>query len=86
MASVIYSLCALTSGLCAWVLFQAHGRMKYQLLFWCGLFFAVTTFNNLLLVVDKLVFPTEIDLSVMRYLISLAALGVLLRGLIFEVE
>lgn len=86
MASLIYGLCSLTSALCAWLLFQAHGRLKYRLLFWCGLFFAVTTFNNLLLVVDKVVFPTEIDLSVMRYLVSLAALAVLLRGLIFEVE
>ena len=85
MAATIYGLCALTSGLCAWLLLQAYGRTKSSLLFWSGLFFAITTANNLFLMVDKVVFP-EIDLSVMRYAVSLAAIGLLLRGLIGETE
>jgi len=52
-------------------------------LFWSGLFFAVVTINNLLLVADKLVFHI-IDLSVLRYIIALAAHGLLLFGLISE--
>ena len=85
MAPVIYGLCSLTSALCAWLLWQAYRRTGYRLLFWSGLFFVVTTLNNGFLMVDKLVFPL-IDLSVLRYAVSLGALGILLRGLIFEVE
>jgi hypothetical protein len=86
MATFIYGLCALTSALCAWLLLQAYGRTSYRLLFWSGLFFAVSTINNMVLMVDKLIFPAEIDLSGPRYLIALIALGVLFRGLIFEEE
>jgi len=85
MAAIIYALCALTSALCAWLLFQAHGRTRYRLLWWSGLFFAVSTFNNMFLMVDKLIVPL-VDLSILRYLVSLTALAMLLRGLIFEVE
>lgn len=84
MAFFVYGLCALTSALCAWFLLQAYGRTAYRLLFWCGLFFVISTVNNLFLMVDKVIFPVEIDLSVPRYLIALSALGVLFRGMIFE--
>ena len=83
MASFIYGLCALTAALCAWLLLRAYKGSRYQLLFWSGLFFAVVTINNLLLVVDKLVFPM-MDLSVLRYTVALAAHGLLLFGLISE--
>lgn len=86
MAQIIYGLCAMTSALCAWLLLHAYRRTDYRLLFWCGLFFIISTFNNLLLVVDKLIFPVEVDLSVPRYLVALVALGILFRGVIFEEE
>jgi hypothetical protein len=85
MATIIYGLCALTSGLCAWLLLQANGRTKSPLLFWSGLFFAIVTANNLFLMVDKVVFQ-EVDFSVVRYAVSLAAVGFLLRGLVGETE
>lgn len=85
MAAIVYGLCAATAGLCAWLLFQAHGRTRYRLLFWSGLFFVISTFGNVLLMVDKLILPL-VDLSVLRYVVSLAALWTLLWGLIFEVE
>lgn len=83
---LIYGLCTLTSSLCAWLLLHAYARTTYKLLLWIGLFFVVSSVNNVLLMVDKLVFPVTIDLSVPRYLISLLALGLLFRGLIFEEE
>ncbi len=85
MASIIFGLCALTAALCTSLLLQAYRRTGYRLLFWSGLFFAVSTVSNGLLIVDKLVFP-DVDWSVMRYVMSLAALALLLRGLIFEAE
>jgi len=84
MGMLIYGLCALTSALCAWLLLQAYARTAYKLLLWTGMFFVVSTVNNLLLMIDKIVFPVTIDLSIPRYLISLLALGILFHGLIFE--
>jgi hypothetical protein len=83
MASFIYALCALTAGLCAWLLLRAYKGSQYRLVFWSGLFFIIVTINNLFLMVDKLVFPM-MDLSVFRYAIALAAHGLLLFGLISE--
>ena len=83
MASFIYALCALTAGLCAWLLLRAYKGSRYRLLFWRSLFFIIVTINNLFLMVDKLVFPM-VDLSVFRYTIALAAQGLLLFGLISE--
>lgn len=85
MAAIIYSLVALTSLFCAWLLLRAYRERHITLLFWCGLFFAIQACNNVFLVVDKLVVP-DIDLSVYRYVIALIAVGVLLYGLIMRTE
>jgi hypothetical protein len=52
---------------------------------WSGLCFAGLTLNNVLLVLDKLVFPL-IDLSVSRTLIALLSMMILLYGLIWDSE
>lgn len=85
MAAIIYATCALTAGLCTYLLLQAYGRGRYRLLLWSGLCFAGLTFNNLLLVIDKLFLP-EVDLSAWRTLVALVAMGVLLYGLIWDTE
>ncbi|WP_443749156.1 DUF5985 family protein [Asticcacaulis solisilvae] len=86
MAALIYSLCALTAFLCSWLLFAAWRRSRYRLLLWGALCFAGLTFGNLVLIVDKIFLPVEIDLSVWRYGITLVALLILLYGLIFDTE
>ncbi len=85
MGWVIYSLCAVTAILCAYLLLDAYGRGRYRLLLWSGLCFVGLAANNVLLVLDKLVFP-EHDLSLVRTATSLAAMSVLLYGLIWDVE
>lgn len=85
MGWIVYSLCGLTAALCAVLLLQSYARSKYRLLLWSGLCFAGLTLNNLLLVLDKLVFP-EFDLSVWRSAVALAAMCILLYGLIWEAE
>jgi uncharacterized protein DUF5985 len=67
-------------------LLHAYRKTDYRLLLWAGLFFLISTLNNLFLVMDKVIFPVEIDLSIPRYLIALTALGFLLYGLIFDEE
>lgn len=85
MAGLIYGMCALTALLCAWLLLQAWRRSRYKLLFWSALCFAGLTLNNILLVVDKLIFPA-VDMSIWRLVTGLAPLMVLLYGLIWDAE
>jgi Family of unknown function (DUF5985) len=85
MAAVIYSLCTLAALLCTFLLFQAYARGRYRLLLWSGICFAGLTLNNLFLVLDKVVFP-HVDLSLWRTSFALAAMAILLYGLIWDSE
>jgi hydrogenase/urease accessory protein HupE len=85
MAALVYSLCALTALFCAYLLLQAYRRGGYRLLLWSGLCFVGLTLNNLLLVLDKLILP-DMDLSIWRTSVALAAMTILLYGLIWDSE
>ncbi len=86
MAALIYSLCAATSLVCAGLLFSAYGRTRYRLLLWGGLCFSGLTLSNGVLIVDKLLTPPEVDLSLWRYGLTLLSLIVFLYGLIWDTE
>lgn len=86
LAGVIYGLCAITSGVCAWLLLRAWRRQRLRLLLWGGLCFCGFTLSNLLLVIDKVMTGPEVDLAYWRYGISLASVLVLLYGLIWDTE
>jgi uncharacterized protein DUF5985 len=86
MAPLFYGLCTLTALFCAVLLLRAYARSRYRLLFWGGLCFLGLTLNNALLVVDKLIFPEEISLFTWRLVAGLAAMLVLLYGIIFDAE
>lgn len=83
MAAFIYTLCAVTSCVCAFLLLRSYFRSKYRLLLWAGVCFVGVTLNNLLLVADKIIFP-ENDLLTARLVVALLALFFLLYGLIFD--
>lgn len=83
MASLVYALCALTSGLCAVLLLRAYMASRARLLLWSSLSFIGLTLNNLLLFVDLIVVPV-VDLSLHRSLTGAAAVMVLLLGLIWD--
>jgi len=85
MSNVIYGLCGLTALLCAWLLLKAFRNGGNVLLFWSGLFFVIQTFNNVVLVLDKVVFPS-IDMGVWRHSVALLAIVVLLYGLVMRTE
>lgn len=85
MAAIIYSLCALTALLCAWLLLRKYRERNIALLLWCGLFFAIQAGNDFFLIFDKAVLR-DTDLSVYRHTIGLIAIGVLLYGLIMKTE
>jgi hypothetical protein len=85
MATPIYTLTSLTALLCTFLLLRAYFRSGYRLLLWSGVCFAGLTLNNVLLVIDKLVLPT-VDLSAWRAVVALAAMSVLLYGMIWDTE
>lgn len=86
MAPVIYTLCAFTSLACCVLLWRGWRAGGNRLLFWSALCFAGLTVNNLLLVIDKVVLPTETDLYIWRLVAGLVAVSLLLFGLIWEEE
>ena len=85
MAVTIYLLCTLTSLACAWLLLASYRRTGHRLLFWSGLCFGAMTVNNVLLTLDKAVFP-EVNLLPWRLAAALVAVALLLFGLIYEKE
>ena len=85
MSAFIYTLCASTAFVCTWLLLRAYRSRSNRLLFWCGVFFGIQTLNNLMLILDKLIFP-QIDMSVWRHTIALVAIVLLLYGLIMRTE
>jgi hypothetical protein len=83
MAAVIYTLCALTSITCLVLLWRSWRASGARLLFWSAMCFAALSVNNVLLVIDRLVLPTEVDLGTWRLAWALAAVLLLLFGLIW---
>jgi hypothetical protein len=81
MGAVIYSLCALTAALCAVLLLRGYSRTRTRMLFWSGLCFAGLTLGNIVLVLDRIVFPA-VDLTTARLAVSLVALLLLIYGLV----
>jgi heme A synthase len=83
MAETIYVLCAATSLACAILLIRAFRRGRSRLLLWSAACFALLAANNGLLVVDLMVVK-HVDLSLYRTATALAAVLILLVGLIWE--
>lgn len=86
MAALIYSLCALTSITCLVLLWRSWRASGARLLFWSALCFGALSINNVLLVVDRVILPTEISLYNWRLVAAMAAVLLLLVGLIWEEE
>jgi hypothetical protein len=83
MAEFVYTVASLTSAACAWLLLRAYARTRVRLLLWSGLAFVGLALNNVLLYVDLLLLPAT-DLSAWRLIPSVAGLGLLCYGLIWE--
>jgi len=85
IAGIVYTLCALTSLLSAFLLLRAYRRTRSRVLWWSGLCFCGLTLSNTVLVLDKLVF-TEVDLLPWRLGLTLIALLLLIYGLLLADE
>jgi hypothetical protein len=85
VVKLVFLLCALTAFACTWMLLRAWLRSRARLLLWSALCFAGLTANNVMLVLDRLVFPS-IDLSGWRLGLALLAVLLLVTGLVLEDE
>jgi hypothetical protein len=86
LATAVYLLCLLASVMCAALLIRASIKTRASLLFWSAACFSLFAVNNLLVVIDLLVLPTQVDLSLYRQLSNLAAVSTLLYGFIQQVD
>lgn len=82
-AAVAHTLCALTSILCAGLLIRSYLLDRLRLLLWAALCFSGLAVNNVLLLLDRQVFP-DVDLSLLRDASGFLAISILLFGLIWE--
>ena len=82
--TAVYSLCALTSLVCTVLLLRGFRQSRQRLQLLIALCFGGLTVNNILLPIDKVLFATEIDLSMVRSGVGLAATAALLIVLIWE--
>ena len=85
VAEAVYILCTLTAAACAVLLLRGYARSGARLLLWSGLCFVLLALNNLLLFMDKVVFP-DIDFWGWRTGSALAGLALLTFGLIWEAD
>ena len=85
VAEAVYILCTLTSAACAVLLLRGYARSRARLLLWSGLCFILLALNNVLLFMDKVIFP-DIDFWGWRTGTAVAGLALLTFGLIWEAD
>lgn len=85
MQAAVYLLCFATSVACTVLLVRGYRQSQVKLLLWASVCFGALTINNVLLVLDMLIFA-DIDLRPYRHLSALAAVLVLLYGFIWETD
>jgi len=85
MATLVYLLCAATALGCALLLLRGYRRSGARLLLWSALCFGCFTLNNLLVVVDLVLFP-GIDLFLLRNTTALLGVSALLYGLVWDAK
>ena len=84
-ATAVYSLCFITSAVCAALLGRSYFQTGARLLLWSALCFAALALNNLVVVVDMVVLPDS-DLRLLRHAFSAAGILMLLWGFIWDQE
>ncbi|MDZ4860635.1 MAG: DUF5985 family protein [Candidatus Hydrogenedentes bacterium] len=84
MASIVYTLCALTSALCAILLIRGFRRSGDRLLLWSTCCFVLLFISNMVLLIDLAILPNTTDLALVRTVPALLGVTVMLFGLIWE--
>jgi len=82
-AAGVYALCAISSGVCAWLLARGYARTRARLLLWSCLCFCALFANNIVLFLDLALFPGT-NLLWIRQLTGFAGAALLLYGLVWD--
>jgi uncharacterized membrane protein len=82
----VFLLCFATSLVCLVMLARSYLRTRTRLLLWSAVCFVFLALNNLLLFIDVVVFPVEVDLLPFRQLTALIGVSVLLYAFIWEAD
>ena len=83
--AIVYFLCFLTGAFCAFLLARSYARTGMRLLLWSALCFGFLAANSFVVILDLLVIP-DMNLTLVRHVFSLAGVGVLLFGFIWDLE
>jgi hypothetical protein len=91
MAEAVYTLCAVTSLVCAALLIRGYARSRTRFLLWSSLCFVALTVNNLLLLLDKVILRDQttiagVEFALLRALVAAMGLALLLYGLVWDAE
>ncbi|UXI66175.1 DUF5985 family protein [Tahibacter amnicola] len=85
MTNLVYTLCGLTSLLCAFLLLRSFRRTRHAVLRWSGLCFVGLTVSNFVLIIDKIILP-DVDLLTYRLWLTEISLLLLVYGLLSSRE
>ncbi len=84
--TIVYLLCFVTSSACAYLLGRSYTKTRARLLLWSAICFLFLAINNLLLVIDLVFLPVDVDLRFARLITALIATCVLLFGFVWDLE
>jgi hypothetical protein len=84
--TIVYLLCFVTSSACAYLLGRSYSKTRARLLLWSAICFLFLAINNLLLVVDLVFLPIDVDIRFARLITALVATCVLLFGFVWDLE
>jgi hypothetical protein len=82
----LFLLAVATSVGCTWLLLRAYARTRVRLLFWASVCFIALSINNVLLFIDVIVLPTQVDLRLFRLGAALVGIACLLYAFVWEAE
>ncbi len=83
MRTTVYLLAFATNLVCSFLLLRAYRQVMKRLLLWSGLCFAGLALSSAMVFVDLVLLPA-VNLFLCRLGISVAAMGLLIYGLILE--
>lgn len=84
ISAIVYLLCALTSLLCAIMLYLSFSKNGSRLIMWSMICFGCLALNNILLFVDKILLPEDVNLAVVRTIPGVIGVGILIWGFIWD--
>ena len=84
--SVLFLLAIVTSLACMVLLFRGYMRSGLRILMWSALCFVCLSINNILLFIDLVLLPNNIDLRMFRHGTALVGMLFMLYGFIRESE